>query len=71
MVIKSIQIFNDISAPYGFYQIRKCYEDGSFWVVCYIDNDLKKTIDEMVRIIAASYGVEIIDMREIPGIILK
>jgi len=70
-MIKSIQVFNDMDGMYKFYQIRKVYDDGSFWTVCYVDEELSGKVMEIAKIIASTYEVEVKDMREIPGMLLQ
>lgn len=69
-MIKSIMVFNDVHNPYGYYQIRKVDEDGFYWVSCFVFTDLSSEVMNIAKTIADTYGVEVIDMREIPGEII-
>ncbi len=66
-MIKSIMVFNDVHSPYGYYQIRKVHEDGSYWVLCFVFADLSSEVMGIAKTIADIYGVEVKDMREVPG----
>ncbi len=68
--IVTIQVFNDVFSPYNYYQIRKVYDDSSFWVICYLDSELSDEVLGIAGHIAAFYGAEVKDMREILGTIL-
>ena len=77
MIKASIQVLNDITSPYHFYQIREVIEStGSFWTRCYVDGGLSSKVMEIARIIASTYDssayeVEVKDMRDVPGKLLQ
>jgi len=71
MKIIRVELHNDTSPPYNYYQIYKVYADGSAWRLAMLDAELYGILDGIAEQIARHYGVPLVDKRDIPGGAIK
>lgn len=62
-----IQVWNDVDAPYDYFQIRESYNENWFSVKCYVHGDLFDKVMDIAKLV----GENVEDKRSIPGRLLR